>query len=283
MQPNSEPSAADVNLVAQSMGTPAPAAPEPAAAPAPTPAPSAEPTDPFAALFASEPASVPAAEPVSQPAPAPVEPAAPVEAAAPAPAPATPAAEPVAPAAQTDDYQSYEDYMAQVLAGVPAVPEAPDPEKVDQNDPAAIKGFFDDLMNTAVARAQAEAQRTQAIQSAEKQQWDAAMDKYGSLRTNTELRNTVHNIRMANFARGVAMTPTQAADQLLHSLGQQYKRGIVDNQVVTTIESVQPNGGQSGTPVETTLDRDNVLNAVQTGGETALADILDREIKAGRL
>jgi len=82
---------------------------------------------------------------------------------------------------------------------------------------------------------------------------------------------------------GIAITPKQAADKLLESLGNQYKQGVADNQVVTTIESVQPSAGGSVQQVPTTTDRAKMLESLQTGGETALVEMLDARIKAGNL
>lgn len=282
MQPNSEPTPQDVASVAATMGQPTQ---QPEAQPAPQsqpaqpisqPAPTSQPAaDPFT-LFATQPTE---AAPVTEPS----QPTEPV-------ATATEASQPVAqPVAQTPPapeaaptYQTYEEYLDSITQGVPKAPDQPDPSTVDNTDPNAIKGFFDDLMNTAEKRFEANYERKQAIQTAEKKGWDEAFSKYGSLRENKGLRDMVHNIRMGNFNRGIALTPTQAANQLLESLKGQYNKGVVDNQVVTTIESVQPTGGGS-TAVPTTADRDATLTSFQTGGETALADYLDGEVKAGRL
>lgn len=290
MPPASEPSAADVAAVATAIGLPqatppaapaapaqpAPAQPQPAAPAQPAPA---APADPFAAFTQPAPAAEPAApaQPPAQPTePAAPQPSQPVEPAQ--PAPVTPAPAPAEPT-----YQSYEDYMKSVLEGVPAPPATPDPDKVNPDDPAAIKGFFDELINTVKEQVRSETTRNSAIQASERRLWDEAFEKYGSLRTNKNLRDMVHNIRMGYFQRSVAITPTQAADKLLESLGQQYKQGVADSAVVTSIENVQPQGGGTGEPVATNLDKTAALTAVQTGGETALAAILDQEIKAGRL
>jgi hypothetical protein len=147
----------------------------------------------------------------------------------------------------------------------------------------AIKQFFDDLVNTAVQRSSAEVSRQQAIQLAERGLWDKAFEKYGSLRVNKPLRDMVHSIRMGYFQRGQAITPTQAADKLLDAMKNQYQRGVADSQVHTTIEQVQPNSGGSAAQPPTSMDAASTLEAVQTGGEVALAEILDAEIKAGRM
>jgi len=172
--------------------------------------------------------------------------------------------------------------MDSVTKGIGDEPTVPDPNKIDPNDEAGIKNFFDDLVNTAVAKAEQKTQRNQAIQNSERTLWDSAFDKYGSLRENKQLRDMVHSIRMGEFQRGVAITPTQAADRLLNALQSQYQKGVADNAVVTTIQDVQPNGGGSA-PIQTTTDMDNVYTRIQTGGETALADYLDGQIKAGNI
>lgn len=291
MEPDANTVSAVENFNQAGGGVPAPAPdPTPTPAPAQTPAPvepapaaPAEPVDPFTSLFAQEPSQPAPTEPAA-PASTPTEPAAPVpepsQPVEPTPAPnpePAPTPEPEAP-----KYETYEEYVARVTQGLPKEPEQPDPSKINPDDPAAIKKFFDDLVNTAVQKATAQTQRSAAIQTSERKLWDAAFEKYGSLRTNKDLRDMVHSIRMSNFHKGIALTPTQAADKLLSALKSQYKQGMADNQVVTSIEAVQPNAG-GGTPVATSLDKDSVLSAVQTGGETALASHLDQMIKDGKL
>lgn len=287
-----EPSAQDVAAVAAALGgqpvpAPAPAQQQPVQ-PTPQPTPSqqpaepvqptqtaqpTEPSDPFASLFASEPVAAPA-QPTQ-----PTEPVAPVQPTAVPAEPGQPAApvqptEPVAPKQQT-----YEEYIDSITSGVPKAPVRPDPMAINPDDPTAIKGFFDDMFVAAKAEFKAEYARDEAIRVSENNLWNEAMDKYGSLRSNKELRGMVHAIRMDEFNRGIAITPTQAADRLLAALKGQYNKGVADNQVVTTIEQVQPTGG-GGTTIPTSIDSDKALLAVQTGGETALAQILDAQFKA---
>lgn len=317
--PPAEPTPADVAAVAAHIGeAPAPqptaqpvaappAAPAPQPQPQPQPAPQMQPaqptpqpaptqaqTDPFEQLFTplpTEPAATPTQQPAPQPTPqpeTPVEPGVPAPQAQPAPQPQAPAA-PAAPAIPgqsapgEQQYQTFEEYMNSVTAGLPAAPTVPDPSTINPDDPAAIKGFFDELLSSAEKRFEANYERKQAIQNTEKKLWDGAFSKYPSLRDNKKARDLVHSIRMGHFQRGQAITPTQAAEILLDSMGQQYRQGVADSSVVTTIEQVQPQGGGTGQPVPTTLDKESVLTAVQTGGETALAAYLDGEIKAGRM
>lgn len=258
---------------------PQPAAPQQQpAAPTPQPAPSSQPQDPFA-MFAQPQAPAepqqPTAQPTAQPTPQPQAPQQPAQAPAATHAPA-------APASQEEEYLSFEQYMDSVTGGKPKDIPLPDASKINPDDEAGIKGFFDDLVNTAVQRATQDFNRKQSLQTSERKLWDDAFEKYGTLRSNKKLRDMVHNIRMGEFQRGVAITPTQAAEQLLSAFHVQYQRGVADNQVVTTIQDVQPMGG-GGSPVETTVDKETVLKSLQTGGEDALANYLDGEIKAGRL
>lgn len=172
--------------------------------------------------------------------------------------------------------------MESIVGDLAPAPEMPDPSKINPESEEDIGQFFKDLMATAEQRFEANYARKQAIQNAERQLWDNAFDKYGSLRDNKQLRDMVHAIRRAEFDKGQAITPTQAADRLLDALKAQYQQGVADNQVQTTIESVQPQGGGSQ-DVPTTLNNQNVLESVQTGGEQALTAYLDKEIKAGRI
>lgn len=276
-------------------GQPAQQQPEP---PTPQPAPSQQPTqqpandqplDPFASMFdaanqtPTEPAAPPTQPTESAPEPTqPQQPQQPVEPSQPQqPAPQEATQPQVAPS-QEEDYQTFDEYMNNVTKEFDNSPELPDVEKIDPNDPQAIKKFFDDLVTTAVRKAEQSVGRKSAIQAAERQAWDGAFNKYPSLKTNKPLRDMVHNMRMGYFQRGQAITPVQAANKVLEIFNQNYKKGITDNQVQTKIEQVQPNSG-GGTPVETTLDRNQILSDLQTGGEQALASYLDSQIKSGKL
>lgn len=266
---NVEPTPTDIAAVAGAMGEPAQPAPQPVAQPEPAaqPVAPAEPVaDPFQGLFNTP------TEPAAQPAP---QPAQPTEPAAPA-APAQPT-QPVAAQPQT-----YEQYIESVYGNLPEAPAAPDPMQVNADDPEAVGRFFTDLMETAKQQFKVEYAREQAVQQTENRLWNDAFAKYGTLRENTQLRDMVHAIRMADFDKGIATTPVQAAERLLSQFQDQYRQGVADNQVVTTYEQAQPTGGNSA-PVATTLDRDQALTAVQTGGEEALTSVLDAAIRAGRL
>lgn len=289
----SQPTPADIAAAANAVNAPQPQAPPAPATPPVAPEPQApatpptqptqpvappvaptEPADPFASIFTQP------TEPTSPTPPAPTPPQQPTE---PTPQPQPPVEPQPQAAPQEEEYISFDDYMKETLKDVPQSPEAPNPEDISPDDPQAIKKFFDDLVNTAVQKAKAETIKQNAIQSRERQLWDEAFNKYGSLRDKKPLRDMVHSIRMGYLQRGVAITPKQAADKLLESLGSQYKQGVADNQVVTTIENVQPTAGGSANPVTTSMDKKDMLTAIQDGGETALAQILDAQIKSGKL
>ena len=272
-------------------------------APTPQPAPSqqqaaqpqAQPQDPFTQFAVTEQPSEPTAQ--TQPQQQPTEPTSqqttpqPQQPGETQPAPtqqpqtqAQPQAQPQPQPEQTaPQTQSFDDYMNSILADLPEAPGMPDPSKVNPEDEESITNFFNDMFTAAEQRFEANYARKQAIQNSERKLWDDAFDKYGSLRDNKQLRDMVHAIRRSEFDKGVAITPTQAADRLLDALKGQYNKGVADNQVQTTIEQVQPQGGGSTQNVPTTLDSQNVLTAVQTGGEQALTDYLNSEIQAGRL
>lgn len=284
-----EPSAQDIAAVSQAMGEqPQQQPPAPAPQPSPqsqpqtqpqhqqpqSPQPTQPPADPFSA-FAQP--TQPPVEPAQQP----TQPTQPTEPAQPQAPPTQPQEQPTQPQTppQQPDQLTVDQYMKEVFGDMPEIPGLPDASKVNPDSPESVQQYFDDLMTTAEKRFEAKYNRNQAVQNAEKKAWEDAFDKYGSLRSNGQLRDMVHAIRMNEFNRGVAITPTQAAERLLGALQQQYQRGVADNQVVTTIEQTQPVGGGS-TSVPTTMDADKSLLAVQQGGEEALAQILDAQFKA---
>ncbi len=302
-----EPTAADVAAVSAAMGAPAPApAPTPTTpeftpgiqtapvqptqpaqqqpAPvtpqaAPTQAPAAG-NDPFATLFTpTEPAAPTQPTQPTEVTPTPQQPMTPTEPSQPAPQSQPQQPQQVQTPAPAPQYMSTDQYLEAVYKGVPEAPQMPDPSQVDPNSEEGITKFFTDLMTTAEQRFEAKFARQNAIQTAEKKAWDETFQKYPSLQSNKPLRDMVHAVRMGEFNKGVALTPTQAADRVLETLRAQYQRGVADNQVVTTYETVQPNGG-GGTTVPTTMDADKALLAVQDGGELALAQILDAQFRS---
>lgn len=280
-----EPTPADVAAVSAAIGgeqptqQPAPQPTQPQEQPAPQPVQATDPVDPFAALFAQ-----PTEQPVQQPT-------APTTQATEAYVPQAPVQTTIESVPQNPQqpqqpaqpqYDDFDAYMERVMQGIPKPAENPDANKVDATSEEDIKGFFDELVNTAVQRAEVNLARKNAIQTSERQLWDDAFKSYGTLKDNKPLRDTVHAIRMSHFQKGMAITPSQAAKILLDSLGDQYRRGIADNQVATTIEQVQPNGGGAAS-VPTTMGADEAMRAVQVGGEQALTSILDAQIRAGKL
>lgn len=292
-----EPTQQDIAAVSAAMGIsnqPAPiqTQPSPQSQPAAQPAANTQPTaqvstDPFEQLFQTpteptQPTQQPSQPTEFTPNPQPLgTPTEPYQS-----APQTPP-QPTQPVQQTQQsaaptQQTYEQYIDSITAGIPQNPSMPDPNSVDPNSEEGINQFFSDLVQTAVQQAEANLARKQAIQTTEKKLWDDTFETYPSLRSNTQLRDMVHAVRMGEFNKGIAITPTQAAERVLSALKAQYQRGVADNQVVTTIEQVQPNAG-GGIDVPTTMDADRALLAVQTGGENALAQILDGKIKAGNL
>lgn len=288
MPPNSEPTQNDVAAVNAFLtgDTPAPA---PAATPAPQPQAPAEPvapptpqpqqpTEPAQPAQPQEPT-----DPFEQFAPQPTEPVAPQAPAAPTEpvAPATPAPQPAAPA--EPQYQSFDDYLNSITEGLPDPTPAPKLEEIDQNDPAAIQKYFTDFATSIREETIREVQRTARLEAAEKKGWDEAFDKYPSIKKNPAVRDMVHNMRMGKFQQGIAMTPLQAAEEILKVTNANYRKGIADTQVVTTITDTQPVGGDSVEVIpQTPQGQASLVNAAGQG-EAALANALDAMIKDGKL
>lgn len=261
-------------------------APQPAPAPAPVapapvaPAPPAPNYDPFAGIGTEVSAPQPAAQPT---APAPVQPS-PTSQGAVAPQfdpntgqPIPPAA-PVAPAAPT-----FQQTVEQVLATIPEAPKSPDITSVENpDDPAAVQKFFQDYAQSIVAQVEAGNQRKTAVQNLEAKAWGEAFTAYPSLEKNPELRSTIQAIRMGNYeSSGVYQSPTEAAKVLIDAMQGQYQKGVVDNQVQTTITQTQPMNGGGQVPTTGLPDANQELLAVQDGGEVALAQVLANRINNG--
>lgn len=294
MPPNTEPSPADVSAVNAFLGgneptpapTPQPAEPapqpvapsEPVAQPTPQ---SSQPAEPVQPAQPTQPTEVgdpfeqflQPQEPVTPPAPAPQEPVQPQQ-------PSTPT---TPPAPAEPQYQSFDDYIESITKDLPAPTAAPKLEEIDQNDPAAIQQYFTDFAKSIREETINEIRRTESIERAEKRGWDEAFEKFPSIKKNPAVRDMVHNLRMGKFQNGIAMTPLQAAEELVKNMNLQYRKGIADTQVVTTITDTQPNGGGGVEVIPQQPQGQANLVTAAADGEAALAAALDAQIKAGKL
>lgn len=231
-------------------------APEPA--PEPTPAPSQAP-DPTPA-----PTPAPAAEP------APTDPAAPAQPATPAPA------EPP----KVTDFDAYLDSLVKAngLDTPIELPKTPSQEELEKDD-KALEKFFGELVDTAVKKAVNEGQKQTTIREAEAKAWDEAFTKYPEIKDAKGLRDTIHNIRIGAYQRGQALSPVQVADQLIGELHAQYKKGVNDTNVQTTVRASQPLGGGTQTPQTQGVD----YSKLQDGGSSAAVDELTKLIEQGKI
>lgn len=276
---NSEPSSSDIAAVNEFMGgTPAP---QPVQQEQPVAQPQAQPAesqpqaqvDPFESYV--PPAPVEAVAPPANPQP--VEAQQPVQ-------PAQPQAA-SQPQEQAPQYQSFDDYMKSVMAGLPSEEEAaqaPKLEDINQDDPLAIQQFFSDWGKAIREETINEIRRETRIQDAERAGWDEAMVAFPSLRSRPGLRDMVHNIRMGEFAKGIAMTPKQAAERLVKELRLDYRQGMTDSQIQTTIQQTQPLGGNGVEVIPQSQGTAN-LSAAAADSEAALVDALQVMIQDGKL
>lgn len=289
MPPNTEPSPADVSAVNAFLG-----------GNEPTPAPTPQPADPA-------PQPVAPSETVAQPTPQPSQPAEPAQPAQPTQPtevgdpfeqflqpqePVAPSAQPTEPVApqpaptpqpEAPQYQSFDEYIESITKDLPAPTAAPKLEEIDQNDPAAIQQYFTDFAKSIREETINEIRRTESIERAEKRGWDEAFEKFPSIKKNPAVRDMVHNLRMGKFQNGIAMTPLQAAEELVKNMNLQYRKGIADTQVVTTITDTQPNGGGGVEVIPQQPQGQANLVTAAADGEAALAAALDAQIKAGKL
>lgn len=234
---------------------PAPAPVEPAPVPQPAPV---------------EPSPAPAPEPTPAPAPVPTDP-------TPAPAPTDPTPAP-APDPTPTDTLTYDQYLESLTKDIKPV-ELPKPSDVNADDPEGLVKFFEDYGNKIIERAQQESQKQAVIREAEGLAWNDVFTKYPEIKDNASLRDTIHNIRMGAFSRGQSLSPLQVADGLIASLHAEYKKGINDNQVTTTIQASQPLGGGGQPAPEPAVN----YEALHTGGTAEAVNQLEALIRAGKI
>lgn len=228
----------------------------PAPAEAPTFVPGIANSQPLPPQPAPEPAQ-PTPQPTEQPAPQPTEqPAAPAQPAQPdpnqpAPAEQKPAEQPAQPAAEPKkdfDYEAYLDSLVGAKKNEPIeTPKIPTQQELESDDQALTK-FFGELVDTAVKKAVSEGEKNNTIRQAETHAWEEVFTKYPEIKEAKGLRDTIHNIRIGAYQRGQALTPVQVADQLIGDLRTQYKQGVNDTNVQTTVRDSQPLGGGTQTP-----------------------------------
>lgn len=223
-----------------------------------------EPGDPFATLFTQE-----AVQPTPPQQPAQLQ------------QTAQPTAQPTQP--NGEDYQSFDDYIKSITGEPQQQPNTPNLAELNQDDPQAIQQFFEQWGESIYQRATSDVRREFALRAKEEQVWNEAFEKYPSIKSNKNLRDMIHNIRMGSFNRGVAMTPVQAAEQLLKGMNMQYRQGMADQQVQTTIQSTQPNGGGGVEVIPQQPGGNTSLVQAAQGNEADLVAALDAQIKAGNL
>lgn len=247
----------------------APAAPTPAPVEAPQPAP--QPTAPLAPTPGIQNSPAPQPNQFEQPsAPAPVEnPAAPADPNAPAPTPAP------APAPK----MTYDQYLDSLVGDIKPV-ELPKPTDVPADDPDGLVKFFDDFGDKIIQRVTQEQEKATRVQTAEATAWKDAFTKYPEIESNAELRGIVHNIRMGAFQRNENMSPTEAADQLVQTLHNEYRKGQNDERVTTTVVASQPLGGAGQpAPQGATVN----YEALHTGGRAEAVNQLEALIRDGKI
>ncbi len=277
-----EPTQADVAAVnAHLGGEQAPAQPtQPAAQPQPIVEPSAQPATQPTEQAPAQPTSNDPFESFVPQAPADQ----PVEATAPVAPQQQPAQAPVQ--AQPQEFQTFDEYMDSVLAGIPQTPSTAQPklEELDQDDPMAIQKFFADWGKSIREETILEVQRQNRLQQSEERGWNEAFEAFPSLRKNASLRDMVHNLRMGAFQQGKAMSPKQAAEKLVKELNLQYRQGAADTKVVTTIQDTQPTGGGSVEVIpQGAPGSSGSLADAASKGEEALTAALDAMVRSGKL
>jgi len=226
-----------------------------------------------------QPAPEPTPQPVD-PTPAPVDPTPapqPVE----TPQPTDPQPQPAVTPTPSPDYDAYLDSLINGAGATPDAIELPKPPTQEQleNDDQALNKFFGDLVDTAVKKAMTEGTKQSTIREAEATAWEETFVKYPEIKEDKKLRDMIHNVRMGAYQRGTSLSPTQAADELIGTLHAQYKRGVNDTNVTTSIRDSQPLGGGTQTPSPQGVN----LAALHDGGDQAAVIELTKLIEANKI
>lgn len=232
-------------------------------------APQAQPTTPE-----FQPGIATAPKPVEQP-----ETQAPQPTSDPTPQQTTDNPETPAPTPETPQTQSYEEYLDSLTKNL-TVPEVPKPtdDKYKTGNDDDLVNFFADFEQSIIEKQRVESQRQQAYQQAEQKVWGDATKKYDEIGTNSDLRDTIQNIRVGIYQNtGKMLTPTEVADQLIGTLHNQYKKGVNDTNVQTQVVNSQPmNGGGKPQPTVATD-----YKAVQSGNQDAVVGEVEKLIQQG--
>lgn len=188
--------------------------------------------------------------------------------------PETPEPKPEAP--QTQSYEEYLDSLTKDFA-TPEVPKPTD-DKYKTGSDDDLVNFFADFEKSIIEKQRVENQRQQAYQQAEQKVWGDAAKKYDEIGSNSDLRDTIQNIRVGIYQNtGKMLTPTEVADQLIGTLHNQYKKGVNDTNVQTQVVNSQPmNGGGKPQPTASTD-----YNAVQSGNQDAVVGEVEKLIQQG--
>ena len=186
--------------------------------------------------------------------------------------------EPAAPA-QEEPKKDYDAYLDELIGKANSQPvEIKMPTEEDfQRDEKALENFFTGLVDTAVQRAQEASQRQSVIKEAETNAWNDVFAKYPEIKESKQLRDTIHNIRIGAYQRGQSMSPTEVADQLIGELHREYKKGVNDTNVQTTVRSSQPIGGGSRQQPSVGVD----FAKLQDGGRNAAVSELEKLMSQG--
>lgn len=178
------------------------------------------------------------------------------------------------------DYDAYLDSLIGKDNNQPIeVPKVPSQEEL-ANDDQALTKYFGELVDTAVKKALVESNNQTTVRAAEQRAWEDVFTKFPEIKESKGLRDTIHNIRIGAYQRGQALTPLQVAEQLIGDLHSQYKKGVNDTNVQTTVRESQPLGGGTQTPApDTRVD----YAKLHDGGQNAAVAELEKLMSQGKI
>lgn len=173
---------------------------------------------------------------------------------------------------------TYDEYLDSLTKDIKPI-EMPKPTDVNKDDPDGLVKFFEDYEQKILEKARQENQKQAIVQSAERQAWGEVFTKYPEIQNNTDLRDTIHNIRMGAYSRGQSLSPIQVADALVGTLHKEYKKGVNDTNVQTRVVDSQPLNGGGQPPQQAQVN----YEALQSGGEQEAVRQLEALMASGKL
>lgn len=175
------------------------------------------------------------------------------------------AAEPTTPEVPVQEAEVEDEYVPTELPDI--APFDVSQLEVDENGQVDSQSF-NQAVNQKIQEAIAVSTQTIRLELQEKQEWDKAIAAYPELKSDSNLRNLVHQLRAGSVIESNGqkyLSPKQAADRLMKIRGQAVAEGVKQAQTNTRIqESAYLETSATSTSPETSR-RSNIKAQLNSG------------------